>query len=803
VCLLRTRFAAIKGGCCGGIAICDQIHKPRIKLALSNFQDSNWFFISRVAGNSDSPRVPACGLRAGFIETFQVRQTVLFSLLMVILVAWVLPHLSAADEGGGNARVAAQNPQQLEPCQMPAIFDVPAEQPAAPKAVSPYKRIEGVEGYWRLAESHDGVWWFLSPGGQTEFLNSVTTVQPFQTGRDKDGPAFLSLDYDGGISNNGNLDLWTSKTLARVRDAGFKGLGAWSHPAFHKTDIPMTRDLNIWSWLHGHRLYSPEFASAAEEAIKMQVAPLKENKSLVGYFLDNEIDWGDANCGPWIYFDELHASDPSRAEVMRIIQSVWVSPEKFNHDWNAKLRDWKDLDSWRELPRQNSQAYARLFSAWLSHLAEDYFRLTTSLVHKYDQNHLILGVRFKGYALPEVVRASKNFTQAQSINYYPADARLDAEMFRMMHELSGQPIMLSEYSFHALDGRSGNRNTVGFVGQVLDQQARADGYHLMTTRLARVPWIVGADWFQWNDEPPSGRSNDGEDANFGVVDIDDKPYDTLLDSVRRTAPQLNGLHLASSKDDGREIWRESFANKPVARVPYLTKAIRLNGELSDWPAEAKVEGIRHSQTVGLERSKLPLPNVYLGWREEGLYLGVEVFDNDIVGAPAQGWWWTRDNFEFWVSTKPVASDQNAYDASCHEFFFVPNSFPGDDGLAGTVGQLHRDGDALKDNLIPHPTIKQVCRIHPDRYVVEMFLPAKALNGFNPKQQPALAFNIHFRNFQHALDYFWSAPKDILTQFRPNTWGPVYLELPHGARGTETVQAVKLLPAATQPSASTN
>ena len=53
-----------------------------------------------------------------------------------------------------------------------------------------------------------------------------------------------------------------------------------------------------------------------------------------------------------------------------------------------------------------------------------------------------------------------------SINYYPADARLDPDMFRMMHELSGQPVMLSEYSFHALDGRSGNRNTVGFTAQV-------------------------------------------------------------------------------------------------------------------------------------------------------------------------------------------------------------------------------------------------------------------------------------------------------------------------------------------------
>jgi hypothetical protein len=458
--------------------------------------------------------------------------------------------------------------------------------------------------------------------------------------------------------------------------------------------------------MHGpaRRFYAPEFAATAEEAIKSQVEPLKNNKNLIGYFLDNELDWGDDNSGPGVYFDQLPASDPNRAEVVRIIQSVWTTVDKFNHDWNAKLKDWKEIDAWATLPRDQHQPYARLFSAWLSHLAEDYFRLTTTLVHKYDPNHLILGVRFKGYALPEVVRASRGYTDVVSINYYPADARLDPDMFRMMHELSGQPVMLSEYSFHALDGRSGNRNTVGFVGQVLDQQARADGYRLMTTRLARVPYIIGADWFQWNDEPPSGRANDGEDANFGVVDIDDRTYDVLADSIRKTTPLLNGLHDNSPRDDGHEIWRESFADKPVARVPYLAKRIRLNGELSDWPAEARVQGVRHSQTVGLERSKLPLPNVYLGWREDGVYLGCEVFDSDIQGAPAQGWWWTRDNFEFWISTRPVASDQVAYDAFSHHFFFVPNSFPGDDGLAGIVGQMHREGDAIKHNLIPHPLI---------------------------------------------------------------------------------------------------
>ena len=60
--------------------------------------------------------------------------------------------------------------------------------------------------------------------------------------------------------------------------------------------------------------------------------------------------------------------------------------------------------------------------------------------------------------------------------------------------------------------------------------------------LARVPWIVGADWFQWSDEPPSGRSADGEDVNFGVVDVDDRSIRCWSSAIRDTAPVLNPMH---------------------------------------------------------------------------------------------------------------------------------------------------------------------------------------------------------------------------------------------------------------------
>ena len=99
-----------------------------------------------------------------------------------------------------------------------------------------FKSLHGQEGFWRVGQDADGVWWFVSPIGRTEFLNMVTTVQPFQRGRDGKGPDFVSKDWTGNANTQDTpqeLDHWATATLQRVQSVGFKGLGAWCHPIFH------------------------------------------------------------------------------------------------------------------------------------------------------------------------------------------------------------------------------------------------------------------------------------------------------------------------------------------------------------------------------------------------------------------------------------------------------------------------------------------------------------------------------------------------------------------------------------------
>ena len=428
-------------------------------------------------------------------------------------------------------------------------------QVSAPALDATYTEVRGREGYWRIVRTRDGIWWFLSPQNKTEFLNGVTTVQPVLHGRDPRGPDFVSRDLDPRTGRTG-LSLWASATLRRVEQIGFKNLGAWCNPVFHQLDVPMTRDLNVCQWAPFRgRLFSPEWRTAAELAIRAQASSLRGNRNLVGYYIDNELDWSDFEIGPRACFDQLPASDANRREVLAVIREVWPDLTTFNREWNTHFATWADLERHPVLPMGASAGYERLEQQWLSHYAEAYFRITTSLIRKYDPNHLVLGCRYRGWVPARVARAARQFTDAQSINYYSGDALLDAEIFNTIVSESHQPLIISEYSFHALDGRSGDRNTVHFPAQVENQEARAEGYRSMTTRLARVPYVIGADWFQWMDEPPSGRLGDGEDANFGIVDIHDRRYDPLAEAVGQTAPLLDNLHAGSAASPTETVWR--------------------------------------------------------------------------------------------------------------------------------------------------------------------------------------------------------------------------------------------------------
>jgi hypothetical protein len=66
------------------------------------------------------------------------------------------------------------------------------------------------------------------------------------------------------------------------------------------------------------------------------------------------------------------------------------------------------------------------------------------------------------------------------------------------------------------------------------------------------PNIVGAHWFEWIDEPSTGRF-DGENYNIGFLDICNKPYEDLAAAARATHDRLYAVARGEA---------EAFADAP-------------------------------------------------------------------------------------------------------------------------------------------------------------------------------------------------------------------------------------------------
>ena len=103
-----------------------------------------------------------------------------------------------------------------------------------------------------------------------------------------------------------------------------------------------------------------------------------------------------------------------------------------------------------------------------------------------------------------------------------------------------KPLIIGEFHFGALD--RGMFHT-GLV-PVANQAARAQAYRDYVEGALRHPQFVGTHWFQWQDEPTTGRVYDEENYQIGFVDTTDTPYRETIEASRRVGMQLYKTRLS-------------------------------------------------------------------------------------------------------------------------------------------------------------------------------------------------------------------------------------------------------------------
>ena len=131
------------------------------------------------------------------------------------------------------------------------------------------------------------------------------------------------------------------------------------------------------------------------------------------------------------------------------------------------------------------------------------------------------------------IRVARAF-DVYSVNIY--NFEVPPDRVREIAELTGKPVLIGEFHF----GTPGGGLAASLV-QVRDQAERGGAYRYYVENAFAMPELIGTHWFQWADQPCTGRY-DGENYNIGLVDVTDRPYAELVEALKDTHARARGLH---------------------------------------------------------------------------------------------------------------------------------------------------------------------------------------------------------------------------------------------------------------------
>ena len=371
-------------------------------------------------------------------------------------------------------------------------------------------------GFYRVVK-RTGRWTMVSPEGNPLFYTGLCTAPAPRwdmtpvTGRES---IFAALPPRGDLWTRGpwgdDADYFTpigwslkrkhgedyeAKARASVKTRlgqwGFSGMGKWAEPI---AGVPRIVDLSAdWPKLSRHLdPFNPKARDVARASLGRQLAGIKGDPWVVGTSIGNE-------------YDEIVTRDEIAA-----IQAGKDSPAKTAL---ARLE-----------PEAARKRYARAYYDFL-------YRTVRSI----DKDHLYFGFWISvGWWQDE----SDWDLAAPSCDVIGYDRYSDAYAgMEERQKRTDKPTLLGEFSHPAWYG-----GTRGYGRYSVFTETDADSgrkYAQTVAAAAKDPYCVGALWFQYRDEPITGRgpgkgmqAAQGEHYAFGFVDVNDRPKWDLVTRAR-------------------------------------------------------------------------------------------------------------------------------------------------------------------------------------------------------------------------------------------------------------------------------
>lgn len=320
---------------------------------------------------------------------------------------------------------------------------------------------------------------------------------------------------------------WRMNTMAAWSDPKVTSWQKSAYTAFVRiSDCPFIEGSQA-NWQQFVDVYAPDFEDAVTRSLQTRAGAF-DDPWCIGFFVDNELSWGDAES----LADGVIRSpptQPAKQEWIKFLKQKYPKIEVLNETWRSKFADWDEMLNSRVVPNKTQGQDFSLEdrTAFSRQIMDCYFSTIAKKLNELAPDRLYLGCRFF-WNNDAALTAAAKYCDVVSINRYnflATDVSLPED--------SDKPIVIGEFHFGATD-----RGMLHPTNVPTDNQAdRAAKYEGFVESALRNPAIVGTHWFQYVDNPVTGRG-DGNNANVGLISITHAPYPELVEAITQVGERM-------------------------------------------------------------------------------------------------------------------------------------------------------------------------------------------------------------------------------------------------------------------------
>jgi len=308
-------------------------------------------------------------------------------------------------------------------------------------------------------------------------------------------------------------------------------------------------------WTGFPDVFHPKFDLYCRMIAEEKCRLWRDDSNLLGYYIDNELEWFGKDGRPWSLFTSamrLGPQSPAKVAAIELLRRRHQRIDVFNSVWGADIKSWEALAETSLVLTPNNTSAMSDAESYISLCADEYFRITSAAIRRADPNHLVLGARFPWLAPKPAWEAAGKYCDIVSFNCYPRVDMLSGDIpglrdsLENRYKLCAKPLFISEWGFPALD--AGLPSTRGAGTRVDNQEQRAYCAARLQEELFSLPFVVGTSWFMWADEPALGVTDSfPENSNYGLVDVSHRPYLKLTAALASVNKKANEIHQNHAK----------------------------------------------------------------------------------------------------------------------------------------------------------------------------------------------------------------------------------------------------------------